>query len=90
MQKWANALGHGDGAPFRPPPPQTVDEAGDHEDVGLGCGLIWKDLFGLMSNVRLMLKMGPWSLRFCGRKTHVHLEANFFFCIFEKKLLGRH
>lgn len=27
MQKWAFALGHGDGPPFRPPPPQTVEEA---------------------------------------------------------------
>jgi len=27
VQKWAFALGHGDGPPFRPPPPQTVEEA---------------------------------------------------------------
>lgn len=27
VQKWAAALGHGDGPPFRPPPPQSVEEA---------------------------------------------------------------
>ena len=27
VQKWATALGHGDGPPFKPPPPQTVEEA---------------------------------------------------------------
>lgn len=27
VQKWATALGHGDAPPFKPPPPQSVEEA---------------------------------------------------------------